>query len=536
MNIETINPLLVAAKLDAVKNFLLPEVREDIEKNPRFVHALWYLQWVSMPENYAGGLARFTHDLIERYSEKIGPKDFCPHSKMTLDEIEAVLKEFPDPKKFFPKAHSLWEGAFYSSLCGIQPEEETEYERVRLEEISALTASKVQAICIEAANEDLSVFLYDVCTNPEVRFLDDRLWFFSRLWECLFDFMDRKAEEVLNSFAETSITKEIFEKLLIAQEIHKGVMFLGNSRFGKSHAIRAYARMHPWSVRLLECPPSGSESDLLREICRTLGIRFARTTPPLHEQRAAIDKVIRSARFLIIADEFQFLFPMSGSRHASPKRLEYIRRQFMDIGIPTAFICTARNWQHVEKNYLKFSTYAQEQFDGRLAFAPIHLPSELSEDEMLDVARVHLPELDVDYLKFLVAPIRACKGDHLSYIENISLISRRYASQRGHSTPQLEDIKKALSDVLGCFLAPGKQAPAKSVPDTRTDLTKTRRPRSGDRQSKVETPALDEADFDEESTIFDNQKRTQAGSLLRLSPPFGGQKSRIEDPALALAD
>ena len=146
----------------------------------------------------------------------------------------------------------------------------------------------------------------------------------------------------------------------------------------------------------------------------------------------------------------------------------------MDIGVPTAFICTHQSWRQVENNYLKFSGFAQEQFEGRLVRSPIHLQSELTESEMLEVARVHLPELDADYLKFLVAPIRACKGDHLSYIENISLIARRYAAQRRLSVPQLEDIKKAISDVLGCFQAPAIAASseAENLPiPTRRNLT-----------------------------------------------------------------
>ncbi|MFZ4777166.1 MAG: AAA family ATPase [Terrimicrobiaceae bacterium] len=469
MSIQNIDPLLIAEKLDLVRNFLLPEVQADLESEPRLVKAIWFLQWISMPENYAGGINRFALDLIERYSSKIGPETIQSDSKMTIVEIERFLKTTPQARKFYPRAHAMWEGAFFSSTHGLLPEEEELFERTRLEEISKLTADGLHEICIDSAKENLSDFLHDVCTNSETRPLDSdglasrschRLWYFPRLWECLFDFMDHHTETAGGRFAETSITREIFHWLRTAQDTRKGVMFLGHSRFGKSHAIRAYARMHPWSVRLVECPSSGSESDLLREICRALGIRFKSATPPMHEQRTAIDKVIRSARFLLIFDEAQMLYPQNGSRRTAPPRLNYVRRQIMDIGIPTAFIATIQSWRHVEQNYLKFSGFAQEQFEGRLILSPIHLPSELSEAEMLEVARVHLPELDSDYLMFLVAPIRACKGDHLSYIENIALISRRYASQRGISVPQLEDLKKAISDVLGCFQAPEQANPA----------------------------------------------------------------------------
>jgi hypothetical protein len=474
MSIETINPLLIAAKLDAVRNFLFPEVQEDIEKAPRLVQTLWFLQWLSVPENYAGGLARFAHDLIQKYADKIGPESLRFDCEMTVKEIEAALGSMAGAHKFYPKAHAMWAAAFYSSRHGLTDEEDKEYEQLRRAEISGLTASKLHKVCTDAAQAGLAEYLFALCSNPGVTFFSPEtrtdketlkgigrvpsIWYFPRLWECIFDFMDRHSVEVGGGFAETSITREIFHWLHIAQDTKKGVMFLGHSRFGKSHAIRAFARIHPWSVRLVECPASGSESDLLRELCRALGIRFSSTTPPLHEQRGAIDKVIRAARFLLIFDEAQMLYPQNGNRRTAPPRLNYVRRQLMDIGIPTAFICTHQSWRQVENNYLKFSGFAQEQFEGRLVRSPIHLQSELTEAEMLEVARVHLPELDADYLQYLVAPIRACKGDHLSYIENIALIARRYAAQRRLSVPQLEDLKKAISDVLGCFQAPATAA------------------------------------------------------------------------------
>lgn len=537
MNIETINPLLVAAKLDAVRNFLLPEVQEDIEKTPRLVQAMWFLQYLSVPENYAGGLARFAHDLIGKYSDRVGPVGLQRDAKLSLAEIEDIVGQIGGEEFFAPISHGRAIDAIYSTMLGDDSREDDEIRKLRKSELSKLTAGDLHDRCIDAAKEHLAAFLFNVCTDPEVTFISPdmrggirnrrlpQLWYFPRLWECLFDFMDRHSAEVGGGFAETSITREIFDKLRQVQDLARrkqedkrsagthGVMFLGNSRSGKSYAIRAYSRMAPWSVRIVACPPSGAESDLLREICRALGIRFFSTTPPLHEQRAAIDKVIRSARFLLIFDEAQMLYPQNGNRRTAPARLNYVRTQLMDIGIPTAFICTYQSWRQVENNYLKFSGFAQEQFDGRLCFAPIHLPSELTEAEMLEVARVHLPELDSDYLQFLVAPIRACKGDHLSYIENIALIARRYAAQRRLSVPQLEDIKQAISDVLGCFQPSAISAPlepAAFAPD-------------GD-DERPETP------------IFERNQRIRSGSLLRLKKSDVGQKTRIEDPALVLAD
>jgi hypothetical protein len=477
-SITSINPVKIADKLYAVMNFQIPGVLQEIEKEPRLVEALWFLQWISVPENYSGGLGKFSSDFVEKYRAEIGPEFLLKRlskSELSPAEIESVLSLMP-----VEVSDKLLSGLLSSPFSGPLHRDEMigESDRARLAKVrddaaKKLTGAMLHQACIDFAQGSLAEFLVSVASEPERLFsgVEDHsaegymahlyapapvnhLWYFPKLWNCLFDFMDKHAASEMAAFAETGITREIFHWLQMAQETGKGVLFLGNSRFGKSRAIKAFAQMHPGRVRLVECPASGSESDLLREICRALGIRFSRVTPPLHEQRAVIDKVIRSARFLLIFDEAQFLYPKSGNRRSTPPRLNYVRRQLMDNGIPTAFLLTPQNWKGIEKNFLKLSAYTNEQFEGRLLRSPIHLPSDLSEEEMIAVTAKHLPELEEGFLKLIVTHIRISKGDQLSYIENIALISRRYATQRGLAVPRLDDIEKAMHDVLECFIPP----------------------------------------------------------------------------------
>lgn len=502
--ITSINPLKVAEKLDAARNFQLPAVLEEIENEPRLVEALWFLCWVSLSENYAGGLSKFAADFVEKYKGEVGPESLlvlAGKSALSTGEVESVTREMSAEVLDQLLSNTFSEAYTHVIDANGMEEEETmkQIEAKRARAIRGMTFATMHQACIEFAEKELPLFLVQAASDPECPFSgvkdnsalraehyyarlylpesENALWYFPRFWKCLFQFMDDHASAAAVSFAETSVTREIFHWLSLAQETGKGVMFLGNSRFGKSRAIRAYAQMHPGKVRLVECPASGSESDLLRELCRALGIRFTSITPPLHEQRAAIEKVLRCARFLVILDEAQLLYPSSGSRRVAPKRLDYVRRSIMDAGIPTAFICTHQSWKHVEQGFLKFSSYSNEQFEGRLLRSPIHLPTTLTEDEMIAVARIHLPELDTDYLKMIVTPIRLCKGDHLSYIENIALISRRYASQRGLSVPRLADIEKARNDVLPCFTAP-QEADASDSGETATKESAQKRRRT----------------------------------------------------------
>lgn len=462
LTIRTIDPLNVAAKLDAIRNFLLPHVAAEIQTEPRLVEALHFLQWISIPENYAGGLARFSQDLVARFADEVGPEVLLEArgAKLSDAQIETILSEFPCEVRdtLIPDRSDQ---LIAEVVDNWGPEEKAMERRQAAAERRKLTFSVLHGECLKQARENLANFLWAVCSVPEQSFYSEtgplaflsshQIWYFSRVWKCLFTWMDEHAASVRCNFAETTITTEIFRWLELASESGKGVMFIGHSRFGKSVAIRSYARMFPGKARIVECPSNSAESDLLREVARSLGIRFSNATTPLHEQRAAIDKVLRQGKFLLIFDEAQFLFPPSGKRIAVPPRLNYVRRSIMDIGIPTAFICTQQNWKHVQKSFLKASAYSIEQFEGRLLRSPVHLAAELSEAEMIEVARIHLPELDDDYLTVIVLKIRSFNtGDHLSSIDNIAIIARKYAGAAGRSVPTLNDVEQATDDVLGC--------------------------------------------------------------------------------------
>ena len=525
MNIETINPLRIAEKLEYVRNFLLPDVAAEIEKQPRIVEALWFLQFVSMPENYAGGIAKFTDDLIAKYSDSILPIGISKDEKPTVEDLRKAVMSHPDPSKYYPHSERERRNIMYrtdvGSLLGIlTPKEHEEFDKMRRREISHVAVTALHADCIEAAQDGLAKFFFDACTDPQAKFAP---WYFPKVWECLFDFMDKHSAECGGSLAETSITREIFKCLRLVQDTGKGVLFLGHSRMGKSRAIRSYAQMFPGKARLIECPSSGCETDFLREISRALGIRFASGVPRLCEQRGAIDKVIRSARFLLLFDESQMLFPQNATSRTEPRRLNYVRRQFMDNRIPVAFLCTHQNWKSVEKNFLKISSYSNEQWAGRLLFQPIHLSDSLTEEEMIEVARIHLPELDTDYLRAIVGPVRVFHGDHLSSIENIALLARSYAKERGQTIPRLNDLEKAMHAVLGCFSENAGDGVAEIHPAA--DPGRTVKP----------VASAHPISSDNEPDLAMNP-RGRKGSLLRLNKLVTGQKNRIEDPALVLAD
>lgn len=536
---RVIDPCLVAAKLEAVRNFILPEIEEEILADGRFTDAMWFLQWVSMPENYAGGLSKFTSDFIDECVEKIGPRSLVEKGKrkLTFNDRKALMEEFPNLDDLFPDPlMEKWLGSMMNDLefgeC-LSSETLAELEKSRFERLSKLDFTALQAPCIEAARNDLPDYFYKVCTDLETHFTRGekmfgrdpkrlghfkyapRRWYWPDMWDCFFEWMEKRAAKIRASIAETSVTKEVFRNLDLAKKSKNGVMIVGNSRIGKTEAIRCWASMYPGRARIIETPSSSAEGDLLREIARALGIRYVSKSTSYHELRTAIDNVIRQSQVMLIFDEFQFLIPSNAGRRSDPPRLNYVRRAIMDMPRATAFICTPQSWKRVEKNYLKATGYTIEQFDGRLFRRVVVLPEELPRAEMIAVARIHFPDLSENHLEWIVRHVQAFQGSVLSCIENIAMLSRIYAEEDGRTLLKLADIKQAISDCLPT------RTPTDQVPEDAALLA-----------SDTRAPSAAELD----APIFERNQRTRKGSLLRLETPASGQKNRIEDPALVLAD
>ncbi len=540
-HMRVIDPCLVAAKLDAARNFLLPELENEMLADGRFPDAMWFLQWVSIPENYAGGLSKFAADFIDDCSEKIGPRSLIEKGRraLTSEDLEAIIEDLPNVDDLFPDPETKqWLSAVMCDLeFGDDLGEQTlqQLKKARIDRLAQLDFAALQAPCIEAARRDLVDYFFMVCTDIETHFTRGercfgqnparpgsfkyglRLWYWPGMWDCFFEWMEQRAAKVRSSIAETSVTKEVFRWLDLARKSRRGVMIIGNSRFGKTEAIRCWSGMYPWRARIIETPSSSAEGELLREIARALGIRAHRSTK-FNELRAVIDIVLRQSQVMLIFDEFQFMIPSNPGRRSDPPRLNYVRRAIMDIPLATAFICTPQSWKRVEKNYLKVTGYTIEQFEGRLLRSAVVLPEELPRDEMIAVARIHFPGLSVDHLEWIVRQVRAFQGSVLSCIENIARLSRIHAEEGGRASLKLDDIKLAISECL-----PSRPLPAQT-------------PEESNLLAHGETFAHGASREGRNPHIFERNQRSQRGSLLRLEEPSRDQKNRIEDSAMALAD
>lgn len=237
-------------------------------------------------------------------------------------------------------------------------------------------------------------------------------------------------------------------------------MIFGNSRFGKTEAVKMLCTMEPGNFRMVNTPASNAIGDLFREVAKSLGIEVAAQNS-VRDLRERIDYVLRFANLALCFDEFQAALPATYSRNTAPARLNWVRRSVMDQGLAAVFICTPQSYLPAKKRFLKATAFAMEQFDERI-LKTVQLPDELAEDDLLAVARIHFAGLAEDYLSVVVGAALATERNYISDIEKIATLAKDNAREEGRERPLLCDIEAAIADVLTVAATrTAKPAPAK---------------------------------------------------------------------------
>ena len=239
-----------------------------------------------------------------------------------------------------------------------------------------------------------------LCEQPDVSFyprvrgkhgsIEGAPWYFANVASALLDFIESRRETLRARIAETEITKVVFRWMTKSLNTKRAVMISGNSRFGKTEAVKLFVEMNPGNCRLVNTPATGALGDLVREVAKSLGMEVGPHNAG-RELRERVDYVLRFSHLLLCFDESQFLLPAAFTRNTAPARLNWIRRSVMDQDVPAVFVCTPQSYLPAKKRFLKATGFAMEQFDERI-LKTVHLPEELSEADLLAVARVHFPK------------------------------------------------------------------------------------------------------------------------------------------------
>jgi hypothetical protein len=458
---------LLAAKIDKLKNFELPRLFDEFAAEPRSIEALWFLQYVSCPQNYAGGLNRFAADLIDSEQNLIGTdhmrKIGLADSYQLRDAVK-VLREVPGivrEELFGNRAErGLFEETYLRSKHRNKPSAWDDGL------VQIVTPAAVRNVYVEAARSELAGYFKELCEMPHVGFRPateevsgGAPWYFPKVADALLEFIDRRREALRSRIAETEITQLVSRWMTTSRNTKRAVMISGNSRFGKTEAVKLFAEMNPGRCRLVNTPATNALGDLLREVAKSLGIEIGPQNAG-HDLRERIDYVLRFSHLQLCFDESQLLLPAAFSRNTAPARLNWVRRSVMDQGIPAVFVCTPQSYLPAKRRFVKATGFAMEQFDERI-LKTVHLPEELSECDLLAVARIHFDDLSDEYLHYVVDKALATERNYISDIEKIAALAKDNAQEHGRKLPTLSDINAAISDVLPTRPGASPAAPGK---------------------------------------------------------------------------
>ncbi len=478
VRLNVIAPESVARKLAVIRQGEHPKLREHLADNPRIAEALMSLQYFS---TRPGGLPALIETMIEELPHRFGTKSMraAKSGDYTQETKLAVWREIPG--KYLPSGlpslgvhpDDLAESAL---LCGLRtaafsadddsgprtwttaavanasknPSSKEAKELGAL--LKSLSAAALKNVCHDAARRELPLFFHSICTEHGRAFLAKQIHGFgSEVWFCdepirvLLELVDRLALKVSERIALTAVTRKVFDSLDYAIQERASVRIHGNTRFGKTESARAWCDMRPGLARFVAVPPGNTLSDLLRRIAEALGMEFTYSTRP-QNLKERIEYVIEHSGLFLVLDEGAFLLPANYSTTTPPARLNWLRSVIIDRGHPFAVLMTPQVFDGAARKFVKKTGYIMDQFLGKM-HDTTKLPEELSRQEMIAVARVHLPELGSDYLA-VIADAAIMSPNYLHAVESIAKRCRYLARKSGRSRISAGDIETAAGEIM----------------------------------------------------------------------------------------
>lgn len=182
-----------------------------------------------------------------------------------------------------------------------------------------------------------------------------------------------------NLFTETPVSRLIWSGLDYALANESLTTIIGESRMGKSIAVKAWrdANNHGRSV-LVTASPYGGTKMLLRDVADAVGCNKDHSIPQLLE---SVRRAFNRNRILIV-DEAHRLLP--SGRRWTPVNLEILRDLHDRTGCALALVATQRFDDELRKSHWQF-----EQLIGRIG-CPVRLPRSLRKCDWEPIVRQYI--------------------------------------------------------------------------------------------------------------------------------------------------
>ncbi|HEX3717108.1 MAG TPA: hypothetical protein VH595_03995 [Verrucomicrobiae bacterium] len=454
-----IRPEVAAAKLAALKNLQAPKFREAIAKKPRLIELLWFIQAQSLQ---AGGIDKLAEDFLSTFADSIGTAAMHRIGKTdqpyTASERQEVIASFPQyGYEDQDTEYALTE--FREQMLG-----ETDILQGRHRQPNAAFVNKQNhayffGFCKRAAADFLPSLFHEFCTNPDAVIPD--VWWFNDLLGTLLEMLDAHAGRESQGIVMTAVAREVHDALEFAWTEKAMVEIIGDSRFGKTEAVKAWCAMYPGRARLVKTPCDNCDRSLLEAIAEAAGIELTLKLT-LRELKAKVEFVLKHSGLMFVFDEAAWLIPQRYGPRTTPMRLNYIRSQVLENGCPVALIQTPQFFGPAAKNFERTTGFNMAQWQGRI-MRRVQLPAELPENDLAAVVLHHFPELDAPCVKRVIGCALVSES-YLFAVLKIAKNARAVARKNGREHIQLDDLEAGIS-LVGIIIPQSAPAlPAATVP------------------------------------------------------------------------
>lgn len=518
----------VAAKLAAIDSDSDPCLLDQMAAKPRLRELLLFLWRMSL---LPGGLKKFLEEFLAMYRDRNGTPAMvkAKSDKYTLAEKLAIFCEIPArdrPRIQLGRDNVMGEILAHVTTGEIADLDATDRKALEsaLDEVDSET---FRNICCQTALKHLPLHFVALCTRkgesfepswyedvdnerdllederahlnrPHVAWEDDigtpaiqhwrrhsRIsseWYFQDVIGALVEFMDRWTVKVQGRLAITAVTRRVFETVDEVLGTGEPCFLRGDSRFGKTESLKLKAEMHPGRLVFVPVPRGNSLRDLLNNIAESLCIDRSYGSD-LWTLGSRIRYIFRWTGLVPLFDEGAWLIPASYSKTTQPDRLNWLRSELFERGVP-AVIAVTPQWYDESKpgrpsplaKFIAKTNYAMEQFTGRCR--SVELPRMLDEADLVRVAAFHFPEFKRKADLLEVAAVALTADGYLKAIEQLSKHARYIAKRDG--VPLTMDLTRRA--VRECY--PNQQMPRQGTGTPGIEDAQRGSPEAGTRRTR----------------------------------------------------
>jgi hypothetical protein len=409
---------------------------------------VWFIQNLSHQE---GGLAAFSKHLIDKFSGQLQTKEMAelnlrPGKNCNAAQVKKIRPGLPPgaAQSFQLKgeigiAEEFLDATSENENAAVYLERKAKRIQEANKRPASYAAQSFFDLCREYAQRHLESDLTSICLDPSSN-VSAGPWYFSNLFAALREHLNDYCK-AKNPVFTTAIGQKVSEVLDYTAFSGGLTLMQGEARTGKTFAATVWCNQRPGRARFVEVPPGNDDAGFFRALARGLGLgNFLQYKAC--EIRDRVESVLLTNDLMLVLDEAQRLWPQCSMRHIRPGNRVIWLMTMANAGVPIALVSTPQFIQ-IQKVVEKCG-WNSRQLVGRIKhYEP--LPPELSQEDLVGVARAVLPEASNDAAKALAIYARN-SARCLAAIDSIASRARYLAMKDGRSVAAPADVQKAMRE------------------------------------------------------------------------------------------